>query len=74
MDKMPIEKQLAPEIVTVETLPGGWKAVVMNKVIGEELPSTLDDVTRSSLKEAADTLHRAGFVHGDLRPPNYIDD
>jgi serine/threonine protein kinase len=65
-------KQLAPEIVCVETLAGGWRAVVMKKVIGEALPSTLDDITRSSLKEAVQTLHNAGIVHGDLRSQNIL--
>ena len=49
-------KQLAPEIVRVKTLPGGWRVVVTKKVIGVALPSTLDDIARSSLKEAVDTL------------------
>lgn len=64
-------KQLVPEIVSVETLPGGWRAIVMKKIVGEALPLTLDGPTKSSLKEAADTLHNGGFVHGDLRHQNY---
>lgn len=67
------EKQLAPKIVSVETLPGGWIAIVMEKVLGVALSSrALDDTASSSLKEAVETLHDAGFVHGDLRPQNIM--
>jgi serine/threonine protein kinase len=68
----------APELLAFERLPGGWFGVAM-----EYFPSAdrivdskdLCDYGEKWLKDI-DTVvkqfHAQGYVHGDLRPPNFI--
>ena len=61
---------LAPKVILHVVPPGGWHAVVMEKVDGMLALADLDDET--SLKSAVDILHSSGYVHGDLCPQNIL--
>ena len=53
---------LAPKVILHEKLPGGWHAVIMEKVDGALPLADLDDeTTKSSLKSAVDILHSSGM-------------
>ncbi|KIO17350.1 hypothetical protein M407DRAFT_85083 [Tulasnella calospora MUT 4182] len=67
---------LAPRLHHCEKLKDGWTAVVMDSVDGRDMesakqrslsPSALEDIER-----AIGALHGAGWVFGDLRPPNIM--
>jgi serine/threonine protein kinase len=68
----------APELLAFERLPGGWFGVAM-----EYFPSAdrilesghLCDYGENWMKDIDKVithLHGKGYVHGDLRPPNFI--
>jgi tRNA A-37 threonylcarbamoyl transferase component Bud32 len=62
----------APALLGHEPLPGPWQMVIMEYL---NSASTWDDSMRKPLDElckAVETLHKADFVHGDLRPPNIL--
>lgn len=67
--------QYAPRLIDNALLPGGWHAVVMEKiegkpiVQGEVLPGT-----RKQLEAIQKLLTESGLVHGDLRSPNILVD
>lgn len=68
----------APELLAFERLPGGWFGVAMEYfpeadrildskslcIAGEKWLEDIDDIVRK--------FHAEGYVHGDLRPPNFI--
>ena len=71
----------APQLRAVMQLHGGWNMVVMdyseykqlcdpNLQISDELRHTI----MAKVSEAVQKLHDAGFVHGDIRPPNVLVD
>ena len=60
---------LAPTVYSCEPLPGGWQAIVMEKINGSKLGMP---ITNEGLKNAVELLHNAGYVHGDLRPQNIL--
>lgn len=67
----------APKIFHVEKLAGGWLAVSMEFIaVGEgyKLFRDLGDKEREdlgpALRQAVQTMHEAGYVHGDLRRAN----
>jgi serine/threonine protein kinase len=70
----------APNLLAFEELPGGWFGIAMEYFpsasrIAES--SVLVDHGEAWLKtmgEIVKTLHQHGYVHGDLRPPNFIVD
>ena len=62
---------LAPKLFSVSPLPGGWLAVVMEKVEGVPI-STPSSVIKESLRTAIQLMHDQGYVHGDLRPQNIL--
>ena len=68
------ESNLAPEVISHETLAGGWNAVVMKKVDGTAVSylTSVSQETKNGLKEVLRVLHSANFVHGDLRPQNIL--
>ena len=70
--KILAKNQLAPAIISHETLPGGWIVVIMEYVEGPQLPESITEVTKASLNNALQILHDAEFVHGDLRPQNIV--
>ncbi|KAF8872351.1 hypothetical protein BD779DRAFT_1452885 [Infundibulicybe gibba] len=76
---------LAPRLLGLESLSGGWKMVVMDRVDQEyiDLYSSLidrdrplDEELRFTLYDTLHTslvgLHRAGFVHGDIQAPSIM--
>ena len=68
------ESNLAPEVISHETLAGGWNAVVMKKVDGIAVSdlTSVSQETKNELKEVLQVLSSANFVHGDLRPQNIL--
>lgn len=69
----------APELIHEETLPGGWTVVVMERIkppfrIMDELSDEERKALRPALTEAVSELHKAGFVHGDIRRANIFGD
>jgi len=70
----------APELLACERLPGGWFGIAM-----EYLPSAERILESTSLADHGEKwledldnvvtkFHAQGYVHGDLRPPNFIVD
>ena len=64
------EKGLAPKLHQVVTLPGNWRAVIMEKVGGKQFAEEDLEVVRPKLLELRAALKERKFVHGDLRPQN----
>ena len=65
-------EKLAPELFSVDQLPGGWLAVVMEKVVGEMMPNKIQKPVKEALKKAVELMRSNGYVHGDLRPQNIL--
>ena len=65
-------KNLAPKLYSVSPLPGGWLAVVMEKVKGVPISTSTDPAIEESLMTAVQLMHSKGYVHGDLRPQNIL--
>ena len=61
----------APELLGIEVLPDEWLMVIMEYVIGV-LWDEATDKPFAELQAAVQTLHEAGFVHGDLRSNNIL--
>ena len=66
--------EIAPMVYGFETLPGGWKAVVMAyqgsfKTLSGRI---LDDQIVAAIREAVGKMHEGGWVHGDLRDVNIL--
>ena len=66
------EKQLAPKLISCSRLPGGWCAVIMEKIYGSMLNSPVSAEVKMALKMAVEVMHAKNFVHGDLRPQNIL--
>ena len=68
------KSNLAPEVISHETLAGGWNAVVMKKVDGTAVSdlTSVSQETKNGLKEVLQVLRNANFVHGNLRPQNIL--
>jgi hypothetical protein len=70
----------APRLRAVMRLPGGWNMVVMDyseymQLCDPMLPIyELQHTIKAKVSEAVQKLHDAGFVHGDIRPPNVLVD
>ena len=62
-------KQLAPEVLHYQRLPGNWYVVIMEKV-GDPLPDELTSDIKASLTSILTLLMDKKYVHGDLRRPN----
>ena len=68
---------IAPPLRGFEALAGGWFMVVMDRIddVFEPLDtsgSRLTNELRELVLEKTTLLHRAGFVHGDLRDTNLM--
>ena len=66
---------MAPHICDIPELPGGWKAIIMDKVEGKTLcdKSLHADGKVKFAKFKAEVLHHLqhySFVYGDLQPQN----
>ena len=69
--------KLAPALYAVEPVSGSWKMVVMEDLccfrsIGQcdQIPD--NEKRMHELQRAVNLLHKKGYVHGDLRPPNIM--
>ena len=68
----------APKLLGYESLPGGWFGVAMEyfpsatTIIDSPLVSKLRDIWIQGMKSIIKKLHDNGYVHGDLRLPNFI--
>ncbi|KAF8129803.1 hypothetical protein EV363DRAFT_1417512 [Boletus edulis] len=66
----------APELLAFERLPGGVFAIAMERLKGKTLDSIssisaeLRDKWTRDLRAIVEKIHKKGYVHGDLRPPN----
>ena len=66
------DRFLAPRLHMCQRLSGGWYAIVMDKVQGTPIHSSVEEPVMKSLEDAVRTLHENGYVHGDLHPPNIL--
>jgi len=74
------DAMIAPKLVAVNTLAGGWMIVVMEYLAADSFITLYDAVLTNAEKhevlelaiDAAKKLHNAGYVHGDLRSPNLM--
>jgi serine/threonine protein kinase len=63
----------APKLVCCQSLPGGWYAVVMEKLDGKHIDTdSINDRVKQSLKGAVNLMHEKNYVHGDLRSQNIL--
>ncbi len=67
-------RSLAPKLYKCKSLPGGWYAVVMEKLKGKlaTTTGTLNRKMKESLKNAVKLMHDNDMVHGDLRAENIL--
>lgn len=66
---------IAPQLYAVDLIPGGWFMIAMEFLPYDlyKLPERGDKSRiEKGLRLAVDTLHRNGFVHGDIRVPNVL--
>ena len=64
-----------PKLICCQPLPGGWYAVVMEKLDGEHVAIDTDSISdgvKQSLKRDVDLMHEKNYVHGDLQPQNIL--
>ncbi|KAN0093333.1 hypothetical protein V8E55_004117 [Tylopilus felleus] len=66
----------APKLYACEKLAGGIFAVAMEYITGEPLtcpaPAHLRNKLIDDLENMVKTMHDKDYVHGDLRPPNFL--
>ena len=69
---------VAPKLLGVDELPGGWKMITMellspDKWISlEELSKEMRQQYRDKIEKAVSNLHKDGQVHGDVRACNIL--
>ena len=74
------EHGYSPKLLAYESLPGGWIGVAMEFVASAcyFMESKLSQECRQQWLDEMDKMvgkmHGAGYVHGDLRPPNFMVD
>jgi hypothetical protein len=74
------EKGFAPKLLGFECLPGGWLGIAMeyfssaSSIVDSPLVYNLQDIWIQEMKTIVTELHNNGYVHGDLRLPNFIVD
>jgi hypothetical protein len=65
-------KRFAPALRGFESLPGGWYMVVMD-VVGNDYKHICDSaLAAKEIFGKVESLHQAGYVHGDLRSTNLV--
>jgi serine/threonine protein kinase len=75
-----VSQGFAPRLLAFEELPGGWLGVAMEFLSSAfrvaDSPSLVEQGERwlKRMDEIVETLHEHGYVHGDLRAPNFIVD
>ena len=73
-------RNYAPQLLAFEELPGGWFGIAMECFLEavniDESPSLVEhgETWLKKMDEIVSTLHEHGYVHGDLRVPNFIVD
>lgn len=67
-------KGFAPPVLGLMALPGGWFMVIMRFVVDGCPWDESVSKTAEALQAAVQVLHQAGFVHGDLRSNNIVQD
>ena len=74
------EHGYSPKLLAYESLPGGWIGMAMEFVASAcyFMESKLSQECRQQWLDEMDKMvgkmHGAGYVHGDLRPPNFMVD
>ena len=64
---------LAPQLLKTAKLPGGWIAIVMEKIVhGHTLQKPVSPQVQECLRQVLHLMHTEQYVHGDLRPQNII--
>jgi hypothetical protein len=71
--------QHAPELLAFERLPGGWIGIAMEllsakRILESEKLMDHGEKWRNDMDKIVGAIHTKGYVHGDLRPPNFIVD
>jgi serine/threonine protein kinase len=68
----------APELLAFERLPGGWFGAAMeyfpsaDRVLESEHLRDHGEKWLKGIDNVVKQFHAHGYVHGDLRPPNFI--
>lgn len=68
----------APELLAFERLPGGWFGVAMEyfpsgkRILESEGLHEYGENWLTDIIKVVNAFHTHGYVHGDLRPPNFI--
>ena len=63
---------LAPKLMSCQRLPGGWVAVIMEKVDGVMSYTPLSTSVRESIMEALNLINLHNYVYGDFRKQNIL--
>jgi len=78
------DKNIAPKIIAFETLEGDWKMIIMEYLAPDsfenlytylqihKLNNTDKQLLKGKAMDIVKLLHDVGFVHGDLRPSNFM--
>ena len=66
------ENSLAPKLFLCSQLPGGWFAIVMERVKGSPIKLPVSQAVETSLQTVTSLLDCKDLVHGDLRPQNIL--
>jgi len=73
-------KEFTPKLLASEQLTGGWLGIAMEYIPSAchlaESPRLLElgQAWMKEMDRIVDELHSSGFVHGDLRLPNFLVD
>ncbi|KAF8506859.1 hypothetical protein F5888DRAFT_1630006 [Russula emetica] len=68
----------APELLAFERLPGGWFGVAMkyyplaDRILESKRLCDHGETWLKDINNVVERFHAQGYVHGDLRPPNFI--
>ena len=69
------ENGLAPKLLQISELPGGWIAIIMENIVnGKTLTRPVTQQVKESLVQVLQLMKTKSYVHGDLRPQNIIRD
>jgi serine/threonine protein kinase len=68
----------APKLLAFEELPGGWFGIAMEyfpsacRMVDSPALVNHGEAWLKKMDEVVNMFHQHGYVHGDLRPPNFI--
>ena len=67
------KNKFAPKLYHIQTLPGGWKLIIMEHLdTFQEIKIPFKPEQKEKLKEIVSIIHQENIVHGDLRGPNIM--